>query len=117
MTAVARRTDTERHEIVTITPMQIPRGPFDLAALLHLPDDADPARPVPAVVLSTPGSSVKEQIGANYASRLQLAPNPIDLMIVEGAGHYEMYDVPDYVDQAVERLADFYHQHLPADGA
>lgn len=42
----------------------------------------------------------------------QLAPNPVDLMIVQGAGHYEMYDVPEYVDQAVDRLADFYREHL-----
>ena len=48
----------------------IPRGSFDLAAHLHLPDDFDDAELHPAVVLSTPGSSVKEQIGANYASRL-----------------------------------------------
>ncbi|CAM5596691.1 Alpha/beta hydrolase OS=Streptomyces tendae OX=1932 GN=GUR47_24520 PE=4 SV=1 [Streptomyces tendae] len=48
----------------------IPRGPIDLAADLHLPDDADGTAPLRAVVLSTPGSSVKEQIGANYASRL-----------------------------------------------
>lgn len=55
---------------MTTTPLTIPRGPFDLAALLHLPDDFDEQRSIPAVVLSTPGSSVKEQIGANYASRL-----------------------------------------------
>lgn len=48
----------------------IPRGPIELAADLHLPDSADSAAPLRAVVLSTPGSSVKEQIGANYASRL-----------------------------------------------
>lgn len=48
----------------------IPRGPIELAADLHLPDDVDEAEPLRAVVLSTPGSSVKEQIGANYASRL-----------------------------------------------
>ncbi|MFE6024319.1 alpha/beta hydrolase [Streptomyces niveus] len=48
----------------------IPRGPIDLAADLHLPDSFDQAAPLRAVVLSTPGSSVKEQIGANYASRL-----------------------------------------------
>ncbi len=41
-----------------------------------------------------------------------LAPNPIDLMVVEGAGHYEMYDEPRYVDQAVERLIGFYREHL-----
>ncbi len=44
----------------------------------------------------------------------QLAPNPVDLMVVEGAGHYEMYDVPEYVDQAVDRLAGFYREYLPA---
>jgi fermentation-respiration switch protein FrsA (DUF1100 family) len=48
----------------------IPRGPIELAADLHLPDDIGGAAPLRAVVLSTPGSSVKEQIGANYASRL-----------------------------------------------
>lgn len=50
--------------------IDIPRGPFALSADLHLPDDFDASTPHPAIVLSTPGSSVKEQIGANYASRL-----------------------------------------------
>src|SRR3954467_14117557 len=50
--------------------LTIPRGPINLAADLHLPDNADSGAPLPAVVLCTPGSSVKEQIGANYASRL-----------------------------------------------
>ncbi|MEU0911176.1 alpha/beta hydrolase [Streptomyces althioticus] len=50
--------------------LTIPRGPVDLAADLHLPDGGEGGAPLPAVVLSTPGSSVKEQIGANYASRL-----------------------------------------------
>lgn len=42
----------------------------------------------------------------------KLAPNPVDLMVIEGAGHYEMYDEPEYVDAAVERLADFYVNNL-----
>lgn len=50
--------------------LPIPRGPIELAADLHLPDDFTEGTPLRAVVLSTPGSSVKEQIGANYASRL-----------------------------------------------
>jgi uncharacterized protein len=49
--------------------ISIPRGPIELAADLHRPD-GEPAEALRAVVLSTPGSSVKEQIGANYASRL-----------------------------------------------
>ncbi|MET7990728.1 alpha/beta hydrolase [Amycolatopsis sp. NPDC005232] len=48
----------------------IPRGPIELAADLYLPDDNNGVAPLRAVVVSTPGSSVKEQIGANYASRL-----------------------------------------------
>ncbi|MFJ9622114.1 alpha/beta hydrolase [Streptomyces sp. NPDC101181] len=50
--------------------LTIPRGPIELAADLHLPDRTDDSAPLRAVVLSTPGSSVKEQIGATYASRL-----------------------------------------------
>jgi len=42
----------------------------------------------------------------------KLAPNPVDLMVIEGAGHYEMYDEPEYVDAAVDRLVDFYSVHL-----
>ena len=42
----------------------------------------------------------------------EMAPNPVDLMVVEGAGHYEMYDVPEYVDLAVDRLASFYDEYL-----
>jgi uncharacterized protein len=53
-----------RHQV--LEHVSIPRGPIELAAHLHLPDET----PLRAVVLSTPGSSVKEQIGANYASRL-----------------------------------------------
>lgn len=53
--------------------ISIPRGSIELAGALHLPDGFDPAEPHPAIVLSTPGSSVKEQIAANYASRLAAA--------------------------------------------
>ncbi|WP_367124715.1 alpha/beta hydrolase [Streptomyces phytohabitans] len=42
----------------------------------------------------------------------ELAPNPVDLMVIEEAGHYEMYDEPAYVDAAVDRLAAFYTRHL-----
>jgi fermentation-respiration switch protein FrsA (DUF1100 family) len=51
-------------------PLTIPHGSFDLAGDLYLPEGFDETQPQAAVVLSTPGSSVKEQIGANYASRL-----------------------------------------------
>jgi fermentation-respiration switch protein FrsA (DUF1100 family) len=41
------------------------------------------------------------------------ARNGKDLFVVEGAGHYEMYDRPQYVDPAVERLARFCREYLP----
>lgn len=42
----------------------------------------------------------------------ELARNAQDLFVVEGAGHYDMYDKPEYVDPAVERLEAFYNEHL-----
>jgi pimeloyl-ACP methyl ester carboxylesterase len=42
----------------------------------------------------------------------ELAPDPVDLLVIEGAGHYEMHDEPEYVDTAVARLADFYWDDL-----
>lgn len=35
-----------------------------------------------------------------------------DFFVVEGASHYDMYYKPDYVNQAIERLTQFYSQHL-----
>lgn len=37
-----------------------------------------------------------------------------DIFVVHGAGHYEMYDTPSYVDQAVGRIAPFFNKHLAA---
>jgi fermentation-respiration switch protein FrsA (DUF1100 family) len=41
-----------------------------IAGILHTPEDFDEAKKYSAIVLSTPGSSVKEQIGSIYASNL-----------------------------------------------
>ncbi|MDP9840590.1 fermentation-respiration switch protein FrsA (DUF1100 family) [Neorhizobium huautlense] len=35
-----------------------------------------------------------------------------DFMVVEGAGHYDMYYKPEYVDQAVDELTAFYTRYL-----
>lgn len=43
---------------------------FELAGQLHLPEGFDQNSSYPAIVVSTPGSSVKEQIGANYGRGL-----------------------------------------------
>ena len=40
------------------------------------------------------------------------ASNSEDLVIIPGAGHYQMYDRPDYVEQAADRLAEFFQRTL-----
>ena len=35
-----------------------------------------------------------------------------DLLVIEGASHYDLYDIPKYVDQAVKKLTEFYGKHL-----
>ena len=40
------------------------------------------------------------------------ARSPKDLLVVEGASHYDLYDRPEYVGRAVETLAAFYAKHL-----
>ncbi|WP_226575679.1 alpha/beta hydrolase [Acuticoccus sediminis] len=41
-----------------------------------------------------------------------LATTPKDLLVIEGAGHYDLYDKPQFVDQAVDRLVPFFRHHL-----
>lgn len=55
------------HDVQNVS---FPNAGVDIAADLRLPDGFDPGQRYAAVVLGTPGSSVKEQIGANYAGRL-----------------------------------------------
>ncbi|GGE85490.1 alpha/beta hydrolase [Sphingomonas prati] len=45
-------------------------GPVDVIGVLHLPHGFNESRIYPAIVIVTPGSSVKEQIGATYGARL-----------------------------------------------
>ena len=40
------------------------------------------------------------------------ARNKKDFFVIGGAGHYDMYDQSQYVDQAVERLEGFYKEYL-----
>jgi fermentation-respiration switch protein FrsA (DUF1100 family) len=54
----------------TTRDLAIPRGGFDLAGRVYLPADFDEGRHHAAIVIATPGSSVKEQIAAVYGSRL-----------------------------------------------
>jgi fermentation-respiration switch protein FrsA (DUF1100 family) len=38
----------------------------------------------------------------------QLATGPTELFVVDGATHIAMYDVPDYVDQAIGKMVEFF---------
>ncbi|WP_425839886.1 alpha/beta hydrolase [Streptomyces fractus] len=42
------------------------------------------------------------------------AKGPSELFLVEGATHIDMYDKPQYVDPASDKLADFFGKHLAA---
>ncbi|MFC5063764.1 alpha/beta hydrolase [Actinomycetospora atypica] len=66
-------------------------------------------QPLQVVLAGRAGSTGSYESGMRLWG---LAPRPVDLMVVEGAGHYEMYDVPEYVDAAVARLVEFYRDHL-----
>ena len=66
-------------------------------------------QPLQVIVAGRRGNTGQYEAGMALWEK---APNPVDLLIVEGAGHYEMYDEPRYVDQAVDRLAAFYSEHL-----
>jgi fermentation-respiration switch protein FrsA (DUF1100 family) len=67
------------------------------------------SQPLQVIVAGRRGSTGQYEMGHRL---WEIAPNPVDLTVVDGAGHYEMYDVPRYVDQAVERLVSFYDEHL-----
>ncbi|MGW2094245.1 alpha/beta hydrolase [Promicromonospora sukumoe] len=74
----------------------------------HLVDELM-TQPLQVVLAGRRGNTNSYEAGMRL---WELAPNPVDLLVVEGAGHYEMYDVPEYVDAAVDRLAKFYTNHL-----
>lgn len=57
------------------------------------------------------GSEADTRIFSEQAYALSNGPK--ELFIVEGATHIALYDQPDYVDQAVARLASFFGQLAP----
>jgi len=67
------------------------------------------SQPLQVIVAGRRGNTGQYEAGM---ALWDMAPNPVDLLVVDGAGHYEMYSVPRYVDQAVERLLAFYDEHL-----
>lgn len=66
-------------------------------------------QPLQVIVAGRQGNTGQYEAGM---ALWEMAPNPVNLLVIEGAGHYEMYDVPEYVDRAIDRLATFYRDHL-----
>jgi fermentation-respiration switch protein FrsA (DUF1100 family) len=87
---------------------------FNSAALLmgfdafHLVDPLL-TQPLQVVVGGRKGNTGSYNDGRWLADH---APGETDFLVIEGAGHYALYDVPEYIDPAVERLAAFYARHL-----
>lgn len=42
----------------------------------------------------------------------ELANEPKELVILEGGSHFDLYDIPEYVDQAVVKATEFLGKHL-----
>ncbi|MFD9700549.1 alpha/beta hydrolase [Lentzea sp. NPDC059081] len=101
---------TERGRSEHSTNRRLARGDALLLGFdpFHLADELL-TQPVQVVLAGRRGTTGSYESGMRL---WKMVPNPVDLMVVEDAGHYEMYDVPEYVDAAVDRLAAFYSEHL-----
>jgi fermentation-respiration switch protein FrsA (DUF1100 family) len=52
------------------------------------------------------GSKADTKVFSDQA--FELSQGPKEMLVVEGATHIAMYDVPEYVDQAIARMAQFF---------
>ena len=66
-------------------------------------------QPLQVIVGDRVGGFGSYQDGHDLFAR---ATSKKDLLVIEGAGHYEMHDKDEYVDQAIERLDGFYREYL-----
>lgn len=66
-------------------------------------------QPIQIIVAGRLGTTFQFEDGKQLFER---ATNKKDMLVIEGAGHYELYDKDEYVDQAVERLDGFYKEYL-----
>ncbi|MET0290065.1 MAG: alpha/beta hydrolase [Pseudoxanthomonas sp.] len=68
-------------------------------------------QPVQVIVAGASAGTTGSFEDGHQLARLAPAAEPV--LAIAQARHYEMYDVPAYVDQAVQQLATFFHTHLP----
>lgn len=67
-------------------------------------------QPLQIVVGSRPGAFGSNKDGHELYARA--ASTSKDLLVMEGASHFDLYDKPEYVDKAIEKIADFYRTYL-----
>ena len=66
-------------------------------------------QPLQVIVAGRRGNTFSYEDGEDLWKR---APNSRDFAVIAGAGHYELYDKPEYVDRAVDELGAFFAAHL-----
>ncbi len=79
----------------------------------HLADELL-VQPLQVIVGGKLGTTFSHEAGRGLWER---ARNRRDFVVIEGADHYDMYDVPEYVDQAIEHLTSLYDDHLKSTAA
>ena len=66
-------------------------------------------QPLQVIVGGRLGTTFSFEDGKTLFER---STNKEDLLVIDGAGHYDLYDKDDYVDQAVDKLGTFFRKHL-----
>jgi fermentation-respiration switch protein FrsA (DUF1100 family) len=66
-------------------------------------------QPLQVIVGGKLGTTFSHEAGRGLWER---ARNRRDFVVIDGADHYDMYDVPEYVDQAVGHLVSLYDDYL-----
>jgi fermentation-respiration switch protein FrsA (DUF1100 family) len=96
-------------------------GGVRMTGNLYLPANYDSSKKYPAIVVAHPWGGVKEQTSGLYAQ--QLARKGIVTLAFDasrygesggepGASHFDLYDKPQYVTPAVDKMAEFFGKHL-----
>jgi fermentation-respiration switch protein FrsA (DUF1100 family) len=66
-------------------------------------------QPLQVIVGGKLGTTFSHEAGLSLWAR---ARNRKDFVVIDGADHYDMYDKPEYVDQAIGHLAALYDEYL-----
>jgi hypothetical protein len=64
--------------------------------------------PRPVLLIAGERAETRKFSEAAYAK----AQQPKELLIIPGASHFDLYDKPQYVTPAVDKMAEFFGKHL-----